>query len=89
MVRAILFRLTGTVERFVEYILEQSVLLRAVPELIVGEAAAIPGGGVGGCQFFRQSFSPVLHTSGQNGDKASPNITLAGHGHLMKMLINS
>ena len=29
---------TGTVERFGEYILEQSVLVRALPELIVDEA---------------------------------------------------
>ena len=52
MVRSILFRLTGTVERFVEYILEQSVLVRAVPELIVGEAASILGEAWAAVKFF-------------------------------------
>ena len=51
----------GTDERFGEYILEQSVSIRAVPELIVG------GGGGEEVQFrggqnFLQSFIPVLHT---------------------------
>ena len=53
----------GTDKRFGEYILEQSVSIRAVPEIIVG----VGGGGqfrgrrVGG-QIFQQNFVPVLHT---------------------------
>ena len=45
---------------FAGYILEQSVSFRAVLELIVGG-----GGGGGTVRNFRQSFVPVLHTSGQ------------------------
>ena len=50
---------TGTVE-----VLEQSVLVRVVPELNVGEAEAIVGEARAECEF-RQRSVPVLHTSSQ------------------------
>ena len=48
---------TGTVEIIGEYILEQSVSVRAVPKLILGEAGVSP--------IFRQCLVLVLHISGQ------------------------
>ena len=59
--RSILFRLKthgirGTVESNIEYILEQSVSLRAVPGLIVGAAVELLK--------VWQSLVPVSHTSG-------------------------
>ena len=56
---------TRTVERFGECILEQSVSVRAVPELIVGVVVGRGGSGGGCSRMFRQNFVPVLHTSGQ------------------------
>ena len=44
---------TGTVEIIGEYKLEQSVSVRAVPELIVGEA-----GGGGEAKYFGKALSP-------------------------------
>ena len=44
-------RYAGIVERFDEYILEQSVYVRAVPELIVDEAGAV-------VEFFGKASSP-------------------------------
>ena len=64
MGRAILFEFiyTGTVERFGEYILEQSALVMTVPELFVGDVGHCGESG-GGFRIFRQSCVPILHTS--------------------------
>ena len=54
---------TGTVEIIGEYILEQSVSVRAVPELIVCVCWGGGGGGGAGAtvQFFGFVLVPVLH----------------------------